>query len=129
MSTLAINAGSSSLKFGLFNDETYERLVTGEIDWASGNRQDAQLIMRPRNGTVVCSRVPMPDSAAAAACAVQAALGSTLRGPNGSPTHHSVGHRVVHGGAEFCASVLIDEGVKAAVARLSELAPLHNPPA
>ena len=41
----------------------------------------------------------------------------------------SVGHRIVHGGAEFQESVLIQSRVKAGIARLSELAPLHNPPA
>ncbi len=38
-----------------------------------------------------------------------------------------VGHRVVHGGREFRESVRVDSDVKAAIARLSSLAPLHNP--
>ena len=129
MSLLAINAGSSSLKFGLFHAETCERLVAGEIDWASGNRQEAHLVMRPRNGKIVRSRVSVPDSATVATCAIQAALDSTRAGSNGLPTITAVGHRVVHGGAEFQDSVLIDDKLKAAVARFSELAPLHNPPA
>ena len=125
MSLLAINAGSSSLKFGLFNDETCERLVVGEIDWASGDRQEAHLVMRPCNGTMVRSRVSVPDGATAASCAIQAALDSTRSGRNGLPAITAVGHRVVHGGAEFRVSVVIDDKV----ARLSDLAPLHNPPA
>ncbi|HVC30255.1 MAG TPA: hypothetical protein VND24_03640 [Steroidobacteraceae bacterium] len=36
-------------------------------------------------------------------------------------------HRVVHGGTRFTAPVLIDDGVREAIAGLSELAPLHNP--
>jgi len=36
---------------------------------------------------------------------------------------------VVHGGTEFPSAVQIDERVKATIARLAELAPLHNPPA
>ena len=39
----------------------------------------------------------------------------------------AVGHRVVHGGENFRAPVLIDDAVTAAIERLSELAPLHNP--
>jgi acetate kinase len=39
-----------------------------------------------------------------------------------------VGHRVVHGGERFSASVLIDPDVLAAIEQASELAPLHNPP-
>jgi acetate kinase len=38
-----------------------------------------------------------------------------------------VGHRVVHGGEEFDDSVLITDEVLAKIAKLSELAPLHNP--
>lgn len=38
-----------------------------------------------------------------------------------------VGHRVVHGGREYRESVRVDSAVKAAIARLSSLAPLHNP--
>ena len=39
----------------------------------------------------------------------------------------AVAHRVVHGGVRFKQPVLIDEDVRAAIAQLSELAPLHNP--
>lgn len=41
----------------------------------------------------------------------------------------AVGHRVVHGGSRFRDPVVIDEEVLAAIAELSELAPLHNAPA
>jgi acetate kinase len=39
-----------------------------------------------------------------------------------------VGHRVVHGGEMFGESVLVDDGVMDALRRLTDLAPLHNPP-
>jgi acetate kinase len=39
----------------------------------------------------------------------------------------AVGHRVVHGGEHFSASVMIDEDVEKAIQQCSELAPLHNP--
>jgi acetate kinase len=38
-----------------------------------------------------------------------------------------VGHRVVHGGADYGQAVWIDEEVKAAIARLAAFAPVHNP--
>ena len=41
----------------------------------------------------------------------------------------AVGHRVVHGGLKFRDGVLIDDGVRAEIDRLSKLAPLHNPAA
>jgi acetate kinase len=40
---------------------------------------------------------------------------------------HAAGHRVVHGGDRFSASVLIDDAVEAAIEALIPLAPLHNP--
>src|SRR5690554_1274703 len=39
-----------------------------------------------------------------------------------------VGHRVVQGGAEFSAPTIIDDEVESKIAKLSTLAPLHNPP-
>ena len=129
MSTLAINAGSSSLKFGLFDEPDCTPLVTGELDWADGNREEAQLIVRPRQGTTVRSRLPLPDSSTAAARVIQVALGSMPSATDPAAAISAVGHRIVHGGAEFRESILIDSKVKEAIGRLSDLTPLHNPPA
>jgi acetate kinase len=41
----------------------------------------------------------------------------------------AVGHRVVHGGTQYRAAVLVDDAVRAGIQQLSELAPLHNPAA
>jgi acetate kinase len=43
------------------------------------------------------------------------------------PEPAAAGHRVVHGGAEFTGPTLVDPGVEEELARLSDLAPLHNP--
>lgn len=40
----------------------------------------------------------------------------------------AIGHRVVHGGADFSDTIVIDEKVKAKIKELFSLAPLHNPP-
>lgn len=40
-----------------------------------------------------------------------------------------IGHRVVHGGAEFTGPVVVDDAVRRRLERLGDLAPLHNPPA
>lgn len=40
----------------------------------------------------------------------------------------AIGHRVVHGGASFSNTIVIDENVKAKIRELFSLAPLHNPP-
>src|SRR5262245_58277377 len=43
------------------------------------------------------------------------------------PAPDAVGHRVVHGGADLTAPVLIDDDVEARIRALAELAPLHQP--
>jgi acetate kinase len=43
------------------------------------------------------------------------------------PTPDAIGHRVVHGGADFTDPVLIDDDVEARIRALTELAPLHQP--
>jgi acetate kinase len=45
------------------------------------------------------------------------------------PAVDAVGHRVVHGGARFREAVVVDAGVRTAIAELAALAPLHNPAA
>jgi acetate kinase len=129
MNALAINTGSSSVKYGVFDDDSRDPLIAGEIDWADGDRQRAWLVRRLRGSAMRRSRLSVPDDYVAASCAIKAAIGSGASGKKRPPKISVVGHRIVHGGAEFRESVLIDSRVKAAIARLGQLAPLHNPPA
>jgi acetate kinase len=46
-----------------------------------------------------------------------------------APRAVAVGHRVVHGGEDFTAATALDPGIEERLDALSELAPLHNPPA
>jgi acetate kinase len=57
---------------------------------------------------------------------------ATTRAIQALVTEHNiqaVGHRVVHGGTGFQSATRVDDDVKATIARLAKLAPLHNPPA
>ena len=78
MSVLAINSGSSSLKFGLFDAGTVEALLAGGIDWAQGDRARAQFTLRPRKGRTVTAQVAVPDDFTAARLALNAAVGLAL---------------------------------------------------
>ncbi|MGO9114363.1 MAG: acetate/propionate family kinase [Thermoguttaceae bacterium] len=130
MSILVFNAGSSSLKFGLFTDPACATLLSGSIDWADGNRHHALLTMRTGEEMTSQNRtVDVPEDPAAVCCALQALAEAHPEGRQSLADIQIVGHRVVHGGAEFPASALIDKSVKQRIARWSELAPLHNPPA
>jgi acetate kinase len=128
MSILVINAGSSSLKFGLFDAEAKETLATGLIDWHIDPRQ-AELVIHPSAGAPIHSRESVADHRMAALHAVNKLAG--LPGPHGQAAHAvtAVGHRVVHGGTRFQQPVRIDAKVKSEIAKLAELAPLHNPAA
>lgn len=100
-------------------------LATGLIDWTADPRR-AELVVRPRQGAEVRIPLEVTDHGAALNHAVTALTQSQAVVAN---PIRAVGHRVVHGGAEFHESVRIDAAVKAAIERLTSLAPLHNPPA
>lgn len=96
---LVLNAGSSSLKLGLFDAAREEQLAETQISWDL--EQDADY---------------------------HAALRELLAGTDVARIA-AVGHRVVHGGARFTTSVVIDPAVRAEIEALASLAPLHNRPA
>lgn len=125
MSILVLNAGSSSLKAGLFSAEC-ERLAGCEIDWAKGDRSRARLKLRSRSAATADSEVSVPDDVVAARCAIEAVLRC---GGVRSRDVLAVGHRVVHGGDALRETSRIDSGVEETISRLCPLAPLHNPPA
>ncbi len=131
MSILVFNAGSSSLKFGLFtNDPACAWLASGALDWAGGDRHRTLLTLRTAEIMPASSRtVEVPEDRAAVRCAIQALAEAQPDGSRSVADIQVVAHRVVHGGAEFPESVLIDDTVRKGIARWSELAPLHNPPA
>ena len=125
---LVFNTGSSTLKFGCFDAATLTTTATGVIDWSS---REGGAIVRDGSGTEVLRST---ESARGHHAAVGEALGILAAArfvpDDGRGSFISaVGHRVVHGGTRFRASVAIDTEVKEAIRELSPLAPLHNPPA
>jgi acetate kinase len=106
---LVINSGSSSLKYQLLEPDSGEARASGHIE---------------RIGEYASS-VPDHDAALRRAFDELAQDGIDLR----TCGLMAVGHRVVHGGNEFYRPTLMDDARVAALEKLSELAPLHNPPA
>lgn len=116
---LTLNAGSSSLKFGVYDTAAEpEMLVHGQVDRIG---LDAQLILRGRAGKQVSS-VEAPDQAAALDQVISALTGE-LHGVHVT----GVGHRIVHGGTEFVEATALTAGVLASLEELAPLAPLHQP--
>ena len=121
---LVCNAGSSSLKFSLFDAEDEILLADGGIDWI---RKPTRLVFRRAGQPETQEELKLEKHADAAA----RILDDLRAGP--SPALHTledlraVGHRVVHGGERYTVAVRITPEVKRAIGDLAELAPLHNP--
>jgi len=126
MNVLVINAGSSSLKYQLFDMETEAIVAKGLCDRIG---IDGSIKHTPvSNGKpVFSSSIPLPTHAEAISAVIEK-LTSADYGVISSLTEISaVGHRVVHGGRKFSESVLIDENVLSAIEACTWFAPLHIP--
>ena len=111
---LVINSGSSSVKFALITAETGER-VWGGLAEKVGTAGAVLHVLHPPGGT---EKEALPDGSRSAVIA---------RILDRAPALLGAGHRVVHGGDRFSASVLIDDEVIAAIRSFAPLAPLQNP--
>ncbi len=119
MRILVFNAGSSSLKLGVFDaaETATERLSACFERFGEG-------------GCVL--RFDGPDGAgreAADPTDVESAIAavSELLARHGLDGIDAVGHRIAHGGARFDAPAVLDARTMAAIEALTPLAPLHNP--
>lgn len=99
MHILAMNCGSSSVKFAVLDSEDGRRLLDGHLE-SSGDPLESTLAET---------------------------MGLIDQWIQGGGRIEAVGHRVVHGGETFRDSVLIDEAVIEAIEAISNMAPLHNP--
>jgi len=128
---LVLNSGSSSVKFAVLSPVSGERVLEGMADKVGTPETELQVQRHPQD--VVTEQLPgcsypaivsrildhLPEAGFAAA-------GDGASGP-GQAHLAGAGHRVVHGGERFTASVLVDDEVIAAIRACSHLAPLHNP--
>ncbi|EOP65418.1 MULTISPECIES: acetate kinase [Bacillus] len=119
---IAINAGSSSLKFQLFEMPSEKVLTKGLVERIGLEDSIFTITVNGEKQTEVTN---IPDHGVA----VNMLLNKlTENGILKSLDEISgIGHRVVHGGEKFDDSAVITEQVLAEIENLSELAPLHNP--
>ncbi len=122
---LVLNSGSSSVKFTLFEctqQQTLTSSLSGIVE-EIGNAEKGR-IKYTVNGSAQSLTTPVPDHRQA-----MVFIFDTLnqQGINAQDIL-AVGHRVVHGGDRYTASVLIDAQVVETIRGLSPIAPLHNPP-
>jgi acetate kinase len=119
---LVLNAGSSSLKFSLFRLDAAGALqltLRGQID-GIGTRP--HLKASDEAGRNLVDRDMAPDEAREVKDAI-AFAGAWLRGQLKGEPLLAVGHRVVHGGAEYSRPVLVDYAVFDALEKLIPLPP------
>ncbi|MGE5294980.1 MAG: acetate kinase, partial [Solirubrobacterales bacterium] len=125
MKILIINAGSSSVKYYLYEMPEARVVANGTVERVG---ETASRLMHWRDHQYHESPVHTLDVDDA-----MSVIFDTLVRPDIGVLHDlseigAVGHRVVHGGEEFTHSVVVDEQVIASIVRYADLAPLHNPP-
>ncbi|MBC6420678.1 MAG: acetate kinase [Hormoscilla sp. SP5CHS1] len=130
MKILVLNAGSSSQKSCLYEtpektlpQESPEPLWEANIDW-SGSTDFGTLKVKAKG---VKLEVKLPGREGAIAQMLETLSSGKTRVLQQLSEIDIVGHRVVHGGAEYSQATLITPAVKEAIARLVPLAPSHNP--
>lgn len=119
---IAINAGSSSLKFQLFEMPSEEVITKGLIERIG---LDNAVFNISVNGEKMKEVTEIPDHEVAVKILLDKL--TNLGIIQSLDEIEGIGHRVVHGGEAFNDSVVITEEVLAKIDELSELAPLHNP--
>jgi acetate kinase len=131
MNILVINCGSSSLKFQLINAETEKWIAKGlceRIGMEGSNlaytSTDPGTGMRLATEEIVSA---MPDHKEAIRLVLDVLMNPSTGVVKSLDEIDAVGHRVVHGGENFAASVILTPEVLAAVEECNDLAPLHNP--
>jgi acetate kinase len=121
---LALNSGSSSLKFGLYEVglSATEMLLSGEAEAIGG--KDGGFHALDSNGNSVLSEAASLPNAREAIIRIGRLLADT-----DLPVPSAVGHRVVHGGPQLRQHCLIGDGVLRQLVAANVFAPLHTPAA
>lgn len=122
---LVINCGSSSLKYEVYEMPARQSLGKGLIERIA--EEEGRLAQQSPKGEII--KIEHIKDHAHAMKLMAEALTDPERGLIRSMEEiAAAGHRVVHGGEQYSASVIIDDAVIDAIDKISELAPLHNPP-
>ena len=120
---IAVNAGSSSLKFKLF-DMPAEKVICSGLAEKIGH-EDAIFTIKPtgkdKNETICAIK----DHAVAVEMLLEALVDEGI--VKSLDEIKGVGHRVVQGGEEFSHSEEINDKLERVIEELTPLAPLHNP--
>ena len=124
MKVLVVNAGSSSLKYQLFDTSTEAVLAKGLCERIG---LDGAIEHKLANGDKIKKEIAMPDHAVATSIVIDYLTDKEFGCIADMSEIEAVGHRVVHGGTYFSESVLVTDEVIAKLENCVDLAPLHTP--
>lgn len=126
MKVLVLNCGSSSIKYKLFDMDNGDVLAQGGIE-KIGLKGSFLKLTLPDGQKVMLEGEILEHQTG-----IEYILGVITSEKYGCVKSldeiHAVGHRVVHGGEKFNASVLVTDEVIGEMEECIDLAPLHNPP-
>ncbi|MBQ8643036.1 MAG: acetate kinase [Clostridia bacterium] len=124
MKVLVVNAGSSSLKYQLFDTATESVLAKGICERIG---IDGRLEHRKgEDGETLKVEIPMPDHAVATEIVIKYLTCAEYGVISSMDEIEAIGHRVVHGGPYFFESVLLTDEVLAKLELCRDFAPLHT---
>ncbi|KRK47206.1 acetate kinase [Secundilactobacillus kimchicus] len=121
--TLAVNAGSSTLKFKLFEVPSESVITSGVVERIG--LKDSIVTIKYGDGKKYEDTLDVDNHEAAIQLMLDKLLDLHIIEDYKEIT--GVGHRIVAGGEDFTDSVLVDDDVLAKIESLAEYAPLHNP--
>lgn len=124
MKILSVNAGSSSLKFQMYEMPEEEVLISGVFERIG---IDGSFYTIKFNGEKIKKELELKDHKEAFNILMKELIDNKV--VEKLEDIKGVGHRVVQGGSYFDKTVVVDEDVIAKIDELSVLAPLHNPAA
>ena len=125
MNVLVINAGSSSLKYQLFDMSTETVAAKGICERIGIG---GKLKHTPMNGKPEFKEeIDLPTHAEALNAVIDKLISKEYGVISSLTEIGAIGHRVLHGGQKFSQSVLIDDKVIDAITECIPLGPLHNP--
>jgi len=126
MDILALNCGSSSVKYQLYDWEKKEVIAKGMVERVTIG--DSFIIHEVPGRETYREEYECPDHKVAIHLIIKILADKEYGVVSEITKISAVGHRVVHGGEKFTCSVTIDDAVLDAIKEVQHLAPLHNPP-
>ena len=122
MKIMSINAGSSSLKFSLFDMNDESVIISGVFERIGIEGGTYTL---KYNGEKVKVEADLPDHLTAVKILLEKLI--EVGAISNLDEIEGVGHRIVHGGDKYTESVMVTDEVVDDIIRFSDYAPLHNP--